>query len=196
MKTEIEVKFLDVDFDQLRAKLVTLGATCEQPMRLMRRAIIQTPALAAKTAFVRIRDEGDKVTLTYKQFDEMSLTGAKEIEVVVSNFEDTIALLDQAGLPHQSFQETKRETWRYGEVEIVLDQWPWLKPYIEIEGEDEAQLRAAATSLGFNWKDAVFGRTTSAYQLQYPDGDSSQLVNIPRVAFDLPMPTILSGQKD
>jgi adenylate cyclase, class 2 len=68
MKTEIEVKFLDVDFNLMREKLKQLGAVCEQPMRLMRRAIIETPELEAKGGFLRVRDEGDKVTLTYKQF--------------------------------------------------------------------------------------------------------------------------------
>ncbi|MDN5275246.1 MAG: uncharacterized protein JWP06_1147 [Candidatus Saccharibacteria bacterium] len=196
MKTEIEVKFLDVDFNLLREKLKQLGATCEQPMRLMRRAIIETPELEAKDGFLRVRDEGDKVTLTYKQFHEASLTGAREIEITVSNFEDTIALLDQAGLTHKSFQETKRETWRLDAVEVVLDEWPWLKPYIEIEGLSEQEVKAAAARLGFTWDDAVFGSATSAYQVQYPEGDATQLVNIPIVAFDQPVPVIISGLKD
>lgn len=195
MKTEIEAKFLDVDFDDIRKKLTKLGAICEQPMRLMRRAIIETPELAAVDAFVRIRDEGDKVTLTYKQFHEKSLTGAQEIEVVVSDFEDTIALFEKVGLTHKSFQETRRETWRLGDVEVVLDEWPWLKPYIEIEGFNEAHVKSAAAQLEFNWDDAVFGGATTAYRAQYPDGDASQLVNVPIVAFDTPIPAIISGHK-
>lgn len=194
MKTEIEVKFLDIDFDVLRGKLQQLGAVCTQPMRLMRRAIIETPELREKGGFVRVRDEGDKVTLTYKQVNEDSLTGAKEIEVVVSSFEDTIALLDQAGLAHKSFQESKRETWLVGEVEVVLDEWPWLKPYIEVEGSTEEGVQVVARQLGFDWADAVFGKVTSAYQVQYPDGNSDKLVTIPVVAFDQPVPDIISGR--
>lgn len=44
MNTEIEAKFLDVDHDAVRAKLTALGATCEQPMRLMRRLTLEIPA--------------------------------------------------------------------------------------------------------------------------------------------------------
>jgi adenylate cyclase class 2 len=196
VKTEIEVKFLDVDFDQLRLKLTDLGAICEQPMRLMRRAIIETEETAAVDGFVRIRDEGDKVTLTYKQFHAASIDGAREIEVVVSSFEDTIAIFDKVGLKHKSFQESKRETWRLGDVEIVLDEWPWLKPYVEIEGFHEDHVRDVAAKLGFNWSDAVFGGATAAYQIQYPKGRSSQLINIPNVAFNTPVPKIISGQKE
>ena len=195
MKTEIEVKFLDVDFDELRAKLTVLGAAREQPMRLMRRAIIESPQLVAKGGFIRIRDEGDKVTLTYKQFHENSLTGAQEIEVTVSNFEDTIAIFDQVDLSHKALQESKRETWRLDDVEIALDEWPWLNPYIEIEGYNEQHVKDAATRLGFDWENAVFGSVTEAYQQQYPSGDASQLVNIPEVRFDSPVPGIISGRK-
>lgn len=195
MKTEIEVKFLNVDFDQLRQKLTSIGAVRLQPMRLMRRSIIETPELEAKNAFLRVRDEGDKVTLTYKQIDEDSLTGAKEIEVTASSFDDTVALLAQAGLPQKSFQESRRETWQWGDIEVVLDEWPWLDPYIEIEGESETQVKEAAVRLGFDWSTAVFGRVTSAYQVQYPTGDADKLVTIPKVAFSEPVPIIISGQK-
>ena len=196
MTSEIEVKFLDVDFHEVRQKLEELGAICEQPMRLMRRAIIETPELRAKHSFVRIRDEGDKVTLTYKQVDEDSLKGVKEVEVDVSHFEDTILLFEQLGMKYKSFQESYRETWRLGDVEIMLDEWPWLKPYIEVEGPSEERVREAAAQLGRNWNKAVFGRVTSAYQVQYPTGDADQLVNIPEVKFDTPVPTIISGQKE
>jgi len=196
MISEIEAKFLDVDFHEIRQKLEDLGAVCEQPMRLMRRAIIETPELRAKHSFVRIRDEGDKTTLTYKQVDEDSLTGVKEVEVDVSHFEDTILLFEQLGLGYKSFQESYRETWRLDDVEIMLDEWPWLKPYIEIEGPTEELVKATARRLGFDWATAVFGRVTSAYQVQYPSGDAAQLVNIPEVKFDTPVPAIISGQKE
>ena len=35
MKTEIEVKFLNIDIEDIRAKLQAAGAVCEQPMRLI-----------------------------------------------------------------------------------------------------------------------------------------------------------------
>jgi adenylate cyclase class 2 len=193
MQTEIEVKFPDVDFDALRTKLKTSGGVCEQPMRLMRRAIIEPPELRAKNAFLRVRDEGDKTTLTYKQFDEKSLTGAKEIEVTVSDFEACVALLEQSGLAHKSFQESRRETWHFDGVEVVLDEWPHLNPYIEIEGPTEEKVHAAAEKLGFDWDDAIFGKVTEIYQIQYPNGDADKLVTIPRLTFDQPLSSVITG---
>lgn len=196
MKPEIEAKFLNVDFDSLRQKLTALGGVCEQPMRLMRRAIIEPPELEARDAFIRIRDEGDKVTLTYKQFhDHTAFSGVKEIEVTVGDFDDTLAILEQAGLKQKSFQESRRETWRLGGVEVVLDEWPWLNPYIEIEGRSESEVKDAAKVLGFVWSDAVFGSVTVAYKAQYPEGDTSKLVTVERITFAEPLSPIISGQE-
>lgn len=196
MNTEIEAKFLDVDFDEIRKKLAELGAICVQPMRLMRRVIIEPPELAAKDALLRVRDEGNKVTLTYKQFDDQtSVTGTQEIEVEVSDFDTTIALLKATGLPYDSFQESRRETWRLHEVEVVLDEWPWLNPYIEIEGKSEQSVKKAASQLDLKWSDAVFGKVTTAYLKQYPTMDLSRFGTIEHVAFGDPMPEIISGQK-
>lgn len=193
MKTEIEVKFCDIDLDATREILARAGAVCEQPMRLMRRIIIETETLAQRHGFVRVRDEGDRTTLTYKQFDEASLTGAKEIEVTVSDFDATVALLEQVDLVHKSFQESRRETWKLGDVEVVIDEWPHLNAYIEIEGASEEGVKRAAEKLGFDWADAVFGSVTEVYQHQYPNGNARELVNMPRIAFDEPLPAVISG---
>lgn len=193
MKTEIEVKFCDIDLDGTREILARAGAVCEQPMRLMRRIIIETETLARRHGFVRVRDEGNRTTLTYKQFDEASLTGAREIEVTVSDFDATVALLEQVDLVHKSFQESRRETWKLGDVEVVIDEWPHLNAYIEIEGESEEGVKRAAEKLGFGWADAVFGSVTEVYQHQYPNGSARELVNMPRIAFDEPLPEVISG---
>ncbi len=195
MKTEIEVKFLALDHDDIRTKLIAIGATLETPMRLMRRVTIDTADMKQKGAFVRVRDEGNRVTLTYKQFDQLSVDGAKEIEVEVSNFQNTIDLLAAAGLTQGSFQESKRETWKLGTTEIVLDEWPWIKPYIEIEGESEVTLRDVAEQLDLGWNSAIFGDVMSAYRAEYPHLTKGQTVgNVAEVRFGMELPELLRGE--
>ena len=194
MQAEIEVKFLDVNFDELREKLIELGGGCEQPMRLMRRAIIETETMKANDAYLRVRDEGDKVTMTYKQFRSLSVDGAQEIEMTVGDFDTAIAMLSAIDLPYRSLQESKRETWKLGDVEVVLDEWPWLKPYIEIEGGSEADLQTAAAELGLDWKMAVFGDVMVAYRAEYPHLTEKDTVgNIAEVRFDDPLPDLLKA---
>jgi len=192
MNTEIEVKFVNINHDDIRDKLNLLGAKLEQPMRLMQRVTIDSREMRSKNAFLRVRDQGDKITLTYKQFDELSIDGAKEIEIIVNNFDETIKLLAAAGLPHESFQETKRETWKLGSTEIVLDIWPWLNPYIEIEGQSEHDVKSVASLLDLDWSEAIFGDVMEAYRIQYPNiGADDTVGKIAEVKFGHPLPDFL-----
>ena len=195
MNTEIEAKFINVNHDEIRAKLSALGAKLEQPSRLMRRVVIHTNDMTDKNAFVRVRDEGHRTTITYKQFDSDSVDGAKEHEVEVSNFDEAVAILSSAGLKHDTYQESKRENWRLGDVEIMLDEWPWLNPYIEIEGPSEVAIKTLAEQLGFSWSDAVFGGVANIYAIQYPhigeDGVRTINQSWPTIKFDDPAPEML-----
>lgn len=170
MHTEIEAKFLHVDHEQIRAKLRTLGATCEQPMRLMRRKNYDFPDQSLSNRFngwVRVRDEGDKITLSYKQMNDRTLLGTKEVQVTVGSFDAADSFLRSIGLAQNSYQETRRESWRLGEVEIELDEWPWIDPYLEIEGPNEKAVREAAGKLGLDWQEATHGSVEVAYQAEY-----------------------------
>jgi len=198
MQTEIEVKFLAVDHAAVRAKLKTLGAVCEAPMRLMHRAVFDWPKRMLKEAedgFLRVRDEGDKITMTYKVFNERTVDGAGEVEIVISDYQKGIALLKAIGMVLKSEQESKRETWRLGDSEIVLDEWPWLKPYIEIEGPSKERLQEVAAQLGFDWKDAVFGSVTSAYRAEYDIPYEVSIGETPQIAFGAPVPEWLEKAK-
>ncbi|MFO0882332.1 MAG: CYTH domain-containing protein [Candidatus Saccharimonadales bacterium] len=196
MKTEFEAKFCNVNHDEIRARLKALGGVLAQPMRLMKRVTIDNEFMkTGKDAFVRIRDEGNKVTITYKQFDDLSVDGAKEIEIIVDDFDSAVNLFAEVGLPYRSFQESKRETWSFKGAEVVLDEWPWLKPYIEIEAESEEHVQAIAQELGFDWSNAVFGDVMAAYRLQYPHLTEKDTVgNIPRVSFDDPLPELFTSR--
>ena len=192
MKTEFEAKFANVDLNFIRKQLKKIDAKQTQKMRTMRRAIIDNPAMKQKNAFLRVRDEGDKITLTYKQFNDLSVDGAKEYEIVASDFQATIELLKSAGLPYRSFQESKRETWKLGDAEIVLDEWPWLNPYVEIESNSEAHVREVSEQLGFDWNNAIFGDVMAAYRSQYPHLTEQDTVgNILEVKFGDPLPELL-----
>lgn len=195
MKSEIEAKFLNVDHDAVRRKLTDLGARLVTPRRLMRRAVIHTAEMTDKNAFVRIRDEGYRTTITYKQFDDDSVDGAKEFEVAVSDFETAVNLFAAAGLVHDSFQESYRENWQLGEVEVMLDEWPWLNPYLEIEATTEELVKEAAAKLGYEWSRAVFGGVANVYREQYPhigaEGNKEINQNWALIRFADPRPALL-----
>ena len=191
MQQEIEVKFLNIDLAEVRANLRVIGAKCEHPMRLMRRVLFDYPDQRFQknghTRRLRVRDEGDKVTTTYKAKNESVY--AHEIETTVGSFDDMVEIYKAIGLDAFSYQESKRETWKYKNVEIVIDEWPWLDPYIEIEGSDEVSIKEAAKELGFDWKDSKFGSTDTAYKHQYRGMKEDDLIgDFKEVRFDMPVP--------
>ncbi|MGY4893612.1 MAG: class IV adenylate cyclase [Candidatus Saccharimonadota bacterium] len=194
MKNEIEAKFVNINIDDIRSRLTELGAILIQPMRDMQRVTIDTPELKKKDAFVRIRNEGDKTTITYKQFNSLSIDGVKEVEITVDDFDTAVTLFKEAGLAYGSLQESRRETWKLDEVEIVIDEWPWLNPYIEIEAPSEDLVILTSEKLGFNWDDAIFGDVMAAYRVQYPHlGLNDTVGNLPEVRFSDPVPNLLKS---
>ncbi len=171
MKPEIEVKFLNVDHEGLRRQLELVGAALVAPLRTMRRYNYDYPDRCLqreRKGWVRLRDEGDGViTLTYKQLNDRSLTGMHESLVRVDDFTATDVLLQQIGLERKSLQVTRRESWTLDGCEIELDEWPWVKPSLEIEGPDEQAIKAAAETLDLAWKEATFGSVEVAYTTEY-----------------------------
>jgi adenylate cyclase, class 2 len=192
MKTELEAKFADIDIEEIRGALKSVGAVCEQPMRLMRRALIEEPHHAKEYAFIRIRDEGDKVTLAFKRRKDPydpGIDGVKEVEVEVSDFDDTLTIFSEAGWHYITFQESKRETWKLGDVEVVIDEWPWLEPYIEVEGETEGAIRMVAEKLGLAWKDAQFVNVDVLYNKKYEFASGFRgVIDVPEARFGAPLP--------
>lgn len=195
MKPEIEAKFLGVDFDAVRVKLRAAGATCVYEMRFMRRKNFDYAdrSLETKGGWVRVRDEGDKVTLAYKQLDNRDIDGTKEVSVEVSSFDDTVALLESVGFVQTSYQETKRESWVLGDVQIELDEWPWVTPFVEIEAPDETSLFTVATTFGFNPERALHGSVEIIYLQEYSVTEE-EVDNWPEITFS-PVPNWLISKK-
>lgn len=196
MKPEIEAKFLAVDHQELRDKLEQLGAECRRPMRVMQRKnfdFADHRLEHERNGWVRVRDEGNKTTLAYKQLNDRSLTGTQEVSVVVSDFDTTCQLLEQIGLVASSYQETKRESWVLDDVEIELDEWPWVKPYVELEGPDEATVRTAAEKLGLDWSQAKHGSVEVVYTAEY-DVTDAEVDGWSEITF-IPVPDWLEAKR-
>lgn len=169
MQTEIEAKFLNVDADDLREKLKKIGAVREYEETLMRRKTYddRDENLRKIGGWVRVRDEGDKITLSYKQLNDRTVHGTKEVTVIVDDFDMANTFMDAIGFVQKSYQETKREKWMLNGAEITIDTWPWIPTFVEIEAPDEDSLRNIAEKLGFNWSNALHGSVETAYQAVY-----------------------------
>ncbi len=185
MKNEIEAQFLDIDKDDIRSKLKKIGAELDKPEVLMRRVVFYT----GEHSFARVRDEGNKIVMTYKNVgDDHSILGTKEVNIEVNDYEDAILFLKGCGLKIKACQETKREIWRFGEVEICIDTWPWLPTFMEVEGPTEELVWKTADKLGFKKTQAKFGSVDTTYRHYY--GVNPDVINLhtPEILFDMEPP--------
>lgn len=186
MNNEIEAQFLDIDKKEIRKKLKQIGATLVKPEILMRRTVFHI----GPHKFVRVRDEGDRIVMTYKDVsDDRSILGTKEVNVVVSSYDDAVVLLKNSGLQIKAKQETLREIWIKGDAEICIDTWPWLPTFIEIEAQSEGQVWATARELGLDKSSAKFGSVDTTYQHYY--GISTNQINLhcPEISFKITPPS-------
>lgn len=164
MKHEYEAKFLAVDVTDLQAKLTALGAVQAFPRTLLTRKIFENDALDGG-AWLRLRDEGTRSTLTLKRVtDATTIDGTTEIETEVTDLHAMADILRHLGLTEVRYQENYREEWRLGEVAFDFDTWPDLPTFLEIEGPDEASVRQAAALLNLDYSGARFGSVDEIYK--------------------------------
>ena len=185
MHNEIEAQFLDIDKNAVRARLRELGAELVQPEVLMRRVVFDT----GPHSFARVRDEGDKIVMTYKNVsDDHSILGTKEVNLTVESYDDAILFLKGCGLKVKAHQETRRETWLLDGVELCIDTWPWIPTFIEIEGPTEESVWRTAESLGFTREQAKFGSVDTTYQHYFDVDPDTVNLHTPEISFDIDPP--------
>ncbi|MEU9712896.1 class IV adenylate cyclase [Streptomyces sp. NPDC047967] len=164
MKHEYEAKFLAVDVADLQDRLTRLGAVQAFPRTLLTRKIFENDNLDGG-AWLRLRDEGSRSTLTLKQVtDSTTIDGTTEIETEIADLHAMADILRRLGLSEVRYQENYREEWRLGEVAFDFDTWPDLPTFIEIEGPDEASVRQAAALLELDYSEARFGSVDEIYK--------------------------------
>lgn len=125
---EIEIKFLDIETDEIEKKILSLGGKKVGDYHY-RRIIFDYPdfRLDKNGGWLRLRDEGEKITLTYKQrlssnFDSLEGDeGMYEKETIVEDFDATREILLKIGLIEKMYQENKRRRYIIDAVECDID---------------------------------------------------------------------------
>jgi adenylate cyclase class 2 len=92
-------------------------------------------ALDERRAVLRVRKIGDKTVLTYKRRiqNEFDIKQQIEHETEIANSEEIVKIIENLGFIASLVYEKRRKTWKFREVEIVLDELPF-GLFMEIEG--------------------------------------------------------------
>src|SRR5680860_181885 len=138
MNIEYEATFINIDKNEIRTRLKAVGAQLIKPEFLMKRVVFELPVgHEIPGGWLRVRDEGDKITMSLKVVDGDKIENQKEIQLKIDNFAEGVALLEATGAKQKAFQESRRELWTLDNTEITIDEWPYLEPYVEVEGQSE-----------------------------------------------------------
>lgn len=171
---EVEVKFLVADLEGVRQR-ARAGGALAAPRVHERNVRFDTPdeALLSRQELLRLRQD-TRARLTFKGLAaEDAASEAKvreEIELEIADFDRMAAILERLGFrPVQSY-EKYRETYHWGDVEVVLDETPF-GDFVELEGENETALKAVAAALGLDWSRRVLANYLSLMELARQEFD-------------------------
>lgn len=162
MQVEYEVRRLEISFDEVISKLNSLGAKKIGVFHQKRYVYDFIPA--QKGRWIRLRTNGEKITLTIKEIQSSDIDGTKELEIVVSDFDKTNDILNKLGYKARTFQENFRIEYNFNGVNIDLDKWPMIPMYMEIEGNSEKDVYLMMKILGIEKKDVTSKDVDSIYK--------------------------------
>lgn len=163
---ENELTILDIDKNEFVAKLKSLGVKMITDERLQKRYVYDFNPIN-RNKWIRLRTNGEKTTLTIKEIQENSKMNAREMEIVVSDFETTNEMLEELGYTHRNYQENLRQVFMLDGVEISVDSWPLIPPYAELEGKDLESINKVMEKLGVSQDKITTLDVTSIYKKIY-----------------------------
>ena len=71
-----------------------------------------------------------------------------------------------------------------GDVEITIDEWPFLEPYLEIEGKSKESVKEAVDKMELDFSKALFCAVDKLYALKYNISEDVINNQIPELKFD------------
>ena len=148
MPLEYEHSFYDFTKKDVIKKIKNLGFTHKGTFLFKVQTFIHP--LDVKKTYIRVRDEGFRVTMTYKLSSDSAFD--EEVEVNVDNFDSAIKLLENIGCKKKYYYEKIREIWDYKDVEIVFDTNPGNLDRMEVEAKSLKELNKILKELGLNSK--------------------------------------------
>jgi adenylate cyclase class 2 len=189
MNIEYEATFLDINKDEMRKKLKAVGAELIRPEFMQKRTVFNLPKKDSNFhGWVRVRDEGDKITMSIKIVDGDKIENQKEICLSVDNYIEAVNFLKELGCHEKAYQETRRELWKLDGVEITIDEWPFLEPFVEVEGKSEEAVKSVSEKIGFDYSKALFCAVGLIYQMKYGITHDVIINKTPRIVFEMDNP--------
>ncbi len=152
MNHEIETKVLDINPEEIKTKLESLGAKKIQDTTLIVDWYrIKGIKEGEDPWFLRIRSNSEgmhEVTWKAKSNIQGVTSKHKEINFTIAEPEKLSDLFEELNLEKYAHQEKKRISFIYKDWQFDIDQYPKMPAYLEIEGISEEHVKEAIQLLG------------------------------------------------
>ncbi len=146
MKTEYEIRVLEINKEEIIKKLEELGPHKKAYLEKKRYEFYLKPQQNATC--ITQRTNVKKATLAYKDIVSNTIDGTKEVEFEIEDVEKANEFLERIGFESRSYQENNRIQYILNGVEIDIDSWPMIPTYMEIEGNSEEEVLNVQKLLG------------------------------------------------
>ncbi len=120
-----------------------------------------------KGRWIRLRTDGIKSSLTIKEITHTGISGTRELEIEVSDFDQTNEILNKLGYFSRSYQENFRIEFKSEDGEFDIDFWPQIDPYFEIESDSEEKVKFLFSQFGYSIKDIISLNVDDVYRNIY-----------------------------
>ncbi len=137
MPVEYEYAFFDFDKKEI-IKNIVKNKGKHQGTFLFRVQVFIHP-LDKQGTYIRVRDEGHRITMTYK-YKDPNAKFENESEITIDNFDTAVEMLLGIGCKKKYYYEKIRDIWTLKNTEIVFDSNPGIDDRMEIESKTKKEL--------------------------------------------------------
>ena len=154
---EQEIKFFVNNLGEIESRIIDLGAIPIQA-RIKEYNLVfdnQSGDFTKNCQVLRLRkDKHNKLTFKGPGKIVDGILLRKEIEIEVSDFDQTKSILDALGYQISLTYEKFRSVYKFDEVYITLDEMPFGN-FVEVEGQDPTLIIQLSAKLGLNWEHRI-----------------------------------------
>lgn len=169
---EIEIKILGIDPQEISRKLIDLGAHKEFDGLIKTKYYDKDRTIRDRGDLLRVREfEGSHTEVTYKTNKriENDFKIYDEFELASPEFEEACSFFESLGYSTSCYFEKRRTVFSLKQAEIVIDEYPQIPSFIEIEAEDPKTIEDLVTKLGLEEKEKSSHTINGLLKEKYPD---------------------------
>lgn len=169
---EIEIKILGIDPQEISQKLVDLGAHKEFDGLIKTKYFDKDSKINDRGDLLRVREFAESHTeVTYKTNKriENDYKIYDEFELASPEFEEACSFFEALGYSQSCYFEKRRMVFSLPEAEIVIDEYPKIAPFVEIEAPDPKTIEDLITKLGLKENEKSSHTITGLLKEKYSD---------------------------